>query len=236
MAFRCLYDPSHESTDDDKCSICSAAGDPEAARPAIAVAVASAAGQAGKKVPRQVPRFCWNCGLNWSSDELICKQCGCEYLPGDIDMSPPGQSTTSAGATPTSAILEKVLSRNKDTTNSPPILMARLTVDLKRRDCRPVDEKPPADHCNKKFAMDQELLPFGRSSTWMEINDAGVSRLHGEFVRQSDGSYCLRDVGSANGTHIDGLPLAPGVLRKVKPGDEIMVGFWHVIIINWGDN
>ncbi len=228
MPFQCPQDPTHESTEHDRCSICGGTSDAET--PSIAVSVK-------KKGPTNTPRVCWNCGLDWKAETLSCANCGCEYVPGDIDMSPPG---VESGQTPptaaTAAILEKVLRHKQGVGSTPPVLRAILSVDLSRRDCRPVDEKPPTDQTPRAFAMDQDTLPFGRSSDWMEINDAGVSRNHGEFVRQPDGSYCLRDVGSANGTHIDDKPLAPGDLRKVKVGDEIIVGFWHRITIQWPEN
>jgi hypothetical protein len=137
-------------------------------------------------------------------------------------------------ATRPEEILQKVLERKGSGATASPVLAAVLTVDLRRRSVRPVDEKPPSDRSVKKFVMDQDVLPFGRASDWMAIKDAGVSRCHGEFVRQPDGSYCVRDVGSANGIYVNGSKVEAGELHQIRPGDEITIGFWHQIHINWG--
>jgi pSer/pThr/pTyr-binding forkhead associated (FHA) protein len=79
--------------------------------------------------------------------------------------------------------------------------------------------------------MDKDVMPFGRTSAWMPVVDAGVSRHHGEFVRQPDGSYCVRDVGSANGTFLNGKQLQGQELRAIGSLDEIAFGFWHLIKI-----
>jgi hypothetical protein len=57
-------------------------------------------------------------------------------------------------------------------------------------------------------------------------NDNGVSRRHALLVRRPDGGLVLRDVGSANGTQLNGAELMAGVDTPVKDGDAIAIGAW----------
>lgn len=53
--------------------------------------------------------------------------------------------------------------------------------------------------------------------------DAGVSRRHAMFVR-GELQTTLEDLGSANGTFINGQRLGPGSQHPVAPGDELRFG------------
>ncbi len=55
----------------------------------------------------------------------------------------------------------------------------------------------------------------------IEIADASVSTNHAELV-QSGSTYTLSDVGSTNGTRINGEPLAGA--HQLQPGDRIRFG------------
>jgi pSer/pThr/pTyr-binding forkhead associated (FHA) protein len=53
--------------------------------------------------------------------------------------------------------------------------------------------------------------------------EMGVSRRHARIVRQG-GDLCLEDLGSANGTYLNGVLLAPHVPRVLSNHDEIRLG------------
>jgi hypothetical protein len=53
--------------------------------------------------------------------------------------------------------------------------------------------------------------------------DHAVSRRHAEITRK-DGSYFLTDLGSTNGTKVNGELLKPHEERQLQPGDEITLG------------
>jgi pSer/pThr/pTyr-binding forkhead associated (FHA) protein len=58
------------------------------------------------------------------------------------------------------------------------------------------------------------------------LDDITVSRHHCRFV--SDGaSLLVEDSGSTNGTYVNGERVDRGVLR---PGDEVIVGKFHLIV------
>ncbi len=50
-----------------------------------------------------------------------------------------------------------------------------------------------------------------------------VSRVHANLRVEGD-TYYLEDVGSANGTYINGLPLPTGNRHRLRPGDRIALG------------
>lgn len=80
-----------------------------------------------------------------------------------------------------------------------------------------------ADGKSFKRVIDKDVLTVGRSSK-NDINltlDGSLSRIHAEVAR--DGSrFLVRDMGSRNGTSLNGVPvLHPTAL---KPGDRITLG------------
>ncbi len=72
------------------------------------------------------------------------------------------------------------------------------------------------------FPLDGDQLTIGRDSTnGVAINDAEVSRKHARLMFQG-GKYVLEDLGSTNGTFVNGQRLAGPVV--LKPGDVISLG------------
>jgi hypothetical protein len=63
---------------------------------------------------------------------------------------------------------------------------------------------------------DLDLTPFG-------AQEKGVSRVHAALQR-SDETLSLIDLGSVNGTHLNGQLLAPNQPRILRDGDEIRLG------------
>lgn len=72
------------------------------------------------------------------------------------------------------------------------------------------------------FPLEGDQLTIGRDSTNpVAINDAEVSRKHARMMFQG-GKYVLEDLGSTNGTFVNGQRLAGPVV--LKPGDVISLG------------
>lgn len=57
----------------------------------------------------------------------------------------------------------------------------------------------------------------------MQIKDPSVSERHGEFVLEGE-NWKLRDVGSSNGTTLNGARMDEGELVELKHGDKILFG------------
>jgi signal transduction histidine kinase/CheY-like chemotaxis protein len=66
----------------------------------------------------------------------------------------------------------------------------------------------------------EELL-LGRATPGLTIADDGVSRRHASITRLGDGGYLLRDLGSRNGTFVNGSRVQEATLRI---GDRIAIG------------
>ncbi|MEV7021654.1 DUF1707 and FHA domain-containing protein [Kitasatospora sp. NPDC093558] len=65
-------------------------------------------------------------------------------------------------------------------------------------------------------------LTIGRiPGSGLRLHDASVSRHHAE-LRHEDGGWMLYDLGSTNGTHVNGHRVAGAV--RVRPGDQVRFG------------
>ncbi len=74
----------------------------------------------------------------------------------------------------------------------------------------------------KTFELpDHEPQLVGRSSEALPITDSTVSRRHAELT-PDDGEWWLRDLGSQNGTWVNGVRI--GERTKLRLGDQIRVG------------
>ncbi|MBI2757403.1 MAG: FHA domain-containing protein [Chloroflexi bacterium] len=72
------------------------------------------------------------------------------------------------------------------------------------------------------FSLEGDQLVIGRdSSSGVAINDAEVSRKHARLTFQG-GKYVLEDLGSTNGTFVNGQRLASPVV--LKSGDVVSFG------------
>lgn len=71
---------------------------------------------------------------------------------------------------------------------------------------------------------DGQVMTIGRQEgvSWL-IEHGSVSRLHAEVV-WARGAYLLRDTGSANGTFVNGSPLAGGNAHPLHPQDRVRFG------------
>ena len=73
----------------------------------------------------------------------------------------------------------------------------------------------------KQFELNGSMLGVGRdTNNEIRLHDTEVSRRHAEFRQTAEG-YQLVDVGSANGTFVNGQPIQEVVLRA---GDHIQIG------------
>jgi len=72
--------------------------------------------------------------------------------------------------------------------------------------------------------LTEEHITFGRApDNMLEIEDASVSSHHGTLTLQ-DGDYVLRDVGSTNGSRLNGKDLATDTDYHLQDGDSVRLG------------
>lgn len=74
------------------------------------------------------------------------------------------------------------------------------------------------------LTTDVSPVTIGRdSSNVLALNDERTSRFHAQIAVSSNGAV-VEDLGSTNGTLVNGQPVPPRVPRRLQPGDQIKVG------------
>ncbi len=75
----------------------------------------------------------------------------------------------------------------------------------------------------RRVVLDQDKVTLGRlPECELAVADAGVSRRHAEVRRGADNTWIVSDLGSTNGTKVNGLRISAA--RQLEDGDEITVG------------
>ncbi len=74
----------------------------------------------------------------------------------------------------------------------------------------------------KALRLDREEMTIGRSGeASFSIEDPNISRLHARVARTPSGSWVVSDLGSMNGTFLNGRLIASA---ELKPGDRLQLG------------
>ncbi|MBV9269367.1 MAG: FHA domain-containing protein [Acidobacteriaceae bacterium] len=197
----------HPSTEADFCSECGArigAASTEAA------AGARTAGSCPDCNTKRVPdsaKFCELCGYNFETG-----------AHGEIPMAPP--------AAPPMAL-------------SPPAekWVVRISVDPALKE--PESPEPPSDWSPASISAERETLLIGRNSQSRGIApdipldfDAAVSHRHALLTRKDGDGWTIRDIGSSNGTRLNGKDLQALVDVPVNPGDRVTLGHWTCLTLS----
>lgn len=102
----------------------------------------------------------------------------------------------------------------------------------------PDPENPfPVGTPERVFPLDLEENLVGRRGDKRDIHpeivvvDPGISHRHLKLVRRADGGFAVLELGSTNGTELNGKPLEAGVLTPLEAGDELVLGMWTRLII-----
>jgi pSer/pThr/pTyr-binding forkhead associated (FHA) protein len=83
------------------------------------------------------------------------------------------------------------------------------------------------------YPLEADSISIGRdASNTIQINDAEISRRHARLQFQG-GKYVLEDVGSTNGTHVNGQRIASA--HVLRPGDVVSFGEGIVLIFEASD-
>jgi len=61
--------------------------------------------------------------------------------------------------------------------------------------------------------------------------DPALSRRHAVLRRREDGSYTVEDLGSTNGTEVNGRQLATGEVVALGDGDRVHIGAWTALTV-----
>lgn len=141
--------------------------------------------------------FCLDCGasLMIAQEQIATRQIGAGPTPMTAGLS--ARSGTTATGSPALALIVAHTGRRMQLGQATQLLIGRA--DL-----------------NKGITPEVDLGPDGGF-------DAGVSRRHA-VLHQRDGSVLVEDLGSANGTFVNGRKLAPQAEVALRSGDELMCG------------
>jgi two-component system NtrC family sensor kinase len=74
----------------------------------------------------------------------------------------------------------------------------------------------------RRFELPDAPTLVGRDSRQLPLTDNTVSRRHCELIPADDGSWTLRDLGSSNGSYVNGIRITNRHLLKL--GDQLRVG------------
>ena len=75
--------------------------------------------------------------------------------------------------------------------------------------------------------IDRAGITLGRDpGCTVVLGEDGVSRFHAEVTLDSSGNVLLRDLGSTNGTFVDGVKIQEANLNK---GDKVFLGQWTIL-------
>jgi len=156
-------------------------------------------------------RICPNCEHPNLEGVLFCEDCG-ESLVGIAVAKFATQQLEASGAKP-------MVKQTWGTTH----IGTEAQIVLRIR-----DEKEPILLASKSettfgrsddaagIAPTLDLTPFG-------AQEKGVSRMHAA-IRRDENTLTLVDLGSVNGTHLNGQRLVPNQPRILRDGDEIRFG------------
>ncbi len=173
--------------------------------------------------------FCEICGYDFTSGKVG------EYLGADVDLiaiAPSNDNIINPSNTNPSDINPSISTSLNTSTN----IQLIITIDpsLSQADSpeAPVNQPPINLHLTKESNL------IGRTSQLkgifpeiaLDFDDA-ISRRHALLNITPDGMLVLRDIGSANGTRLNGVELKSMVDISLKVGDEITLGHWTRIQI-----
>lgn len=244
----------HESTESDYCSECGAKinGTPElaladregvqnllgGAKHFAANSVTSTVAQTNAAPPVQI---CPDCTAPHEPDSGdFCEICGYNFIsrvhgevpPVPIIPTPATEITNSTRAeTPLSDSLMSNSTSSRTVEETEVAFEVVVTIDPSLREAG--SPLPPTNQPPITVRLDRESNLIGRRSELRGINpevaldiDDAVSHRHALLNRQPDGTFVLRDIGSTNGTKLNGVELTAMVDTPIKEGDEFTLGHW----------
>jgi signal transduction histidine kinase/CheY-like chemotaxis protein len=84
----------------------------------------------------------------------------------------------------------------------------------------------------KRFTVTDHAVIGRQPSAHIWVNDEGVSGSHASITHLEDGKFYLKDLGSRNGTRVNGVSVAE---QELAFGDKISVGVRTVLVFTYAD-
>jgi FHA domain len=183
---------------------------------------------------------CPNCNGPKDGFSIFCEDCGYDFVTGVVPANRmPATAPATATATPSASPSPSAAVMNK--AGSWMIVVATDRAQFDRvGDASVVFPVGVADRV-VELTADRALI--GRRSTSRNIHpevdlsptpeDVAVSRQHAEIVRAADGSFTVTDLGSSNGTFLNGsaAAMSPKTAMPLANGDSVSVGAWTTLTL-----
>jgi pSer/pThr/pTyr-binding forkhead associated (FHA) protein len=218
-----LCTQGHQSTEPDYCSDC---GMRINANPVATPSVAAAAAGAAE--------ICPDCAETRNGGSQYCENCRYDFVNHcSYGQAAPAQTAQPIPPAPSFTSSPAAVDSQPFATMSTTVLAnVELVVDPSMVAGTNLAGQCPQNEPVRVFPLDLEENLVGRRSDVkgvypeIPVDDPGVSRRHLKLIRQPDGQYAALDLGSTNGSILNGETLAPGILTPLKMGDEISLGSW----------
>jgi FHA domain len=207
MAFTCRR--GHQSLSDDYCDVCGAKNLNAAQRT-----------PSWWRPPAEPP--CPMCGTAREENDRYCAGCAYDFETGQVLPPRPVAQAAQASAGPYGT-------RAAVATG----LVLVLTFDAQRAN-EPGCPPPPMDASEHVFIVDQPSIIIGRddaNGVHVPIPaDPYVSRRHAEII-DLGGAWGIRDLGSTNGTKLNGLAMVGAEVKLIKANDIVEIGCFSRITV-----
>jgi hypothetical protein len=223
MSFICPR--GHHSVSDDYCSVCGVRN------PGPAV-------MADVRPPRQHggEGMCLVCGVQRDGTDRYCVNCGYDFEMGEPFVPEPEPQSNGYGPSPMAAHAHAsgVPAAVPAVSSAPaaPSLVLLASVNTMRFD-DPGSPPPPVDLSERTFILDRHSIVIGREGGSLDIpihGDPYISRRHAEIVWMGS-AWGIRDLGSTNGTRVNGVPLEGSEVKLLGPEDVIELGFFSQLTV-----
>ena len=196
----------HSSTEEDFCSECGA----------------KINGSHPSAPPASARGACPDCGSPRPADGAIfCEVCGYNYQTGGHGEIPVAATVPAPAPEPVAL-------------SSSWIVTACADASLKEQG----SPDPPPGLGSFSFTVDKDNLLIGRRSEARGILpeipldfDSAVSHRHALLMRTADATLLLRDIGSSNGTRVNGSDIQPMTDVPLREGDRITLGHWTCLTV-----
>ena len=152
--------------------------------------------------------FCTNCGHPNRDDARFCSECG-HPLQEDVTVTLPAIEAEEE-------VHEEFPFPHDELETGQALLLVKR-----------------GPNAGSTFLLDQDATTVGRSTDGdVFLDDVTVSRKHAIFERRADGAWFVRDVGSLNGTYVNGEQVDE---TKLASGDEVQIGRFKLTFFAAGE-
>ena len=119
------------------------------------------------------------------------------------------------------------------------VLESTMTMGLVRPESDAPSADPPAQlvvlvgpDAGRRFPVDGDTVIGRDADAAITVRDDGVSRRHSRIRHGSQGEYIIEDLGSRNGTYVNGVRVGTSQLHS---GDKVAIGTGTILLFTHHD-